>query len=711
MWGIHKIRADQTWRSLNVTGEGIVVANIDSGVDWQHPALQSRYRGFAGGPVADHLHNWVDATDEGAIYPSDPYGHGTHTMGIMVGQNGVGVAPGARWMAIKGLNSEGSGKYSWLHSAFQFVLAPGGDPSYAPDVLNNSWGTSNGYDQEFKEDMATLRAAGIFVVFSNGNRGPQVGSVSSPASNPSVIGVGASDNEDDIAYFSSRGPSALTRETKPTISAPGVQITSTFPGGGYKLLNGTSMAAPHVAGVAALMLSANPSLDITQTLYAITSTAASMTTSTVPNSTSGWGRVDAYSATLAVMTTGVVSGVVSSGGQPIANANVIAENVPDGLRAETTTDANGQYVLRVAAGAFMISAGAFGYFTKTIGPRIVITGALLQQDMELQAQPAGVVKGSVRDASTGALISATITAKGTPRSSPSNIDCPACRYELSLPLGSYMIEARVAGYRVQSQTVNVTEGTVVTLDFVLTPAPRVAFVDSGAAFYGSAAPVFHDAFEVLQLGFDEFRIKQIPQDTPTITQLLTYDAVIWSAPYDAPSFVGAGNVLSSYLAAGKNLLLTGQSIALYDGGGVLTYSPYFLNQINAVFMAKNRDAERVTGANDTPIAGMTLPFTGTTDRFAPDVVQVLKPNAAQLIGNYDSAVNGNTGAGVWSDRCVKHRSAYYAFGLETLSLADRASVIQRTLDAFAAPRPLFGISLASADPLFTSPSSASLARA
>ena len=701
-WGIRMIRADQAWRSLNVTGEGIVVANIDSGVDWQHPALQSQYRGFAGGPAVDHLHNWYDATDEGAIYPSDPYGHGTHVMGSMVGQNGVGVAPGARWMAIKGLNSDGSGLYSWLHSAFQFALAPGGDPAYAPDILNNSWGSTNGADQEFKEDLAVLRAAGMFVVFSNGNRGPQVGSVSSPASNPLAIGVGASDIDDDIAYFSSRGPSTLTQENKPTLVAPGVNVTSTFPGGGYKTLNGTSMAAPHVAGTAALMLSANPSLDITQTLFVLTSTATVLTTGTVPNNTSGWGRIDAYSATLAVMTSGVISGVITSGTQPLANAKVIAEDAPDGLRAEALTDAEGRYVLRMAAGAYMISAGAFGYLTSTIGPRLVITGALLQLDINLQAQPSGMILGAVRDAATGAFISATVIAKDTPRSSPSNINCPDCRYELALPVGTYSIEARAAGYTVQSQTVAVAEGAVADVDFVLTPAPRIAFVDSGAAFYGSAANSFHDSFDALRLGYDEFRIKEIPGDTPTLTRLLTYDAVIWSAPYDAPSFVGANNILSGYLAAGKNLLLTGQNIALYDGGGALTYSPYFLNNINAVYSAKNRDAIQVIGDNIGPLAGMTLPFTGTTTRFAPDVVRVLRPNDAQLIGQYANEIYGVSGAGVWSDSCVKHRSAYYAFGLETLTIEDRTEVISRTLAAFAAPRPQFGVRLTSLNALFTS---------
>lgn len=701
-WGVRKIRADQTWNSLNVTGEGIVVANIDSGVDWQHPALQSRYRGFSGGPVADHLHNWYDATDEGAIYPSDAFGHGTHVMGTMVGQNGVGVAPGARWMAVKGLNSDGAGKYSWLHSAFEFILAPGGDPSYAPRILNNSWGTTNGADQEFKEDLAVLRAAGIFVVFSNGNRGPQAGSVSSPASNPSVIGVGAIDVEDDLAYFSSRGPSSLTQEFKPILVAPGVQITSTFPGGGYKIYNGTSMAAPHVAGAAALILSANPSLDITGTLFVLTNTATAVTTGTVPNNMTGWGRIDAYSATLAVMTNGVVSGVVTHNGTPVPNASMVAENAPDGLRAETMTDANGHYVMRMVPGAYMISAGAFGYFTNTIGPRLITAAALLQQDIPLQAQPFGVVKGAVRNAITGASITATVTAKDTPRESSSNIDCPACRYEMLLPAGDYVLEARVAGYAVQSKTVSLADGAEANVDFALAPAPRIAFVDSGAAFYGSAAPAFHQAFDLLNLGYDEYRIKVVPDDTPTLTQLLTYDAVIWSAPYDAPSFVGAANVLSGYLAAGKNLLLTGQNLALYEGGGAISYSPYFLNFVNAVYTSKNREAERVTGSGASPLAGLSLPFSEATERFAPDVVQVLKPNAAELIGEFNNVVNGNSGAGVWSDRCVKHRSAYFSFGLEALSLKDRALVISRTLQAFAAPRPEFGVSLALIDPLFTS---------
>jgi subtilisin family serine protease len=701
-WGISLIRADQVWDSLSVTGEGVVVANIDSGVDWQHPALQARYRGFAGGPVADHFHNWYDATDEGAIYPSDPFGHGTHVMGTMVGQNGVGVAPGARWMAVKGLNSDGAGQYSWLHSAFQFVLAPGGDPRYAPDILNNSWGSANGFDDEFKEDLAALRAAGIFAVFSNGNRGPGAGTVSTPAGLPSAVAVGASDADDDIAYFSSRGPSPLTQETKPTLVAPGVGITSTFPGGGYKALNGTSMAAPHVAGAAALLLSANPSLDITQTLFVLTSTAQAVTTGTLPNSITGWGRIDAYSATLSVMTSGVVSGVVSSNGQPIAGASVVAEDAPSGLRAQAVTDSNGRYVLRMAAGAYMISAGAFGHLTRTVGPRLVITGNLLQQDIALEALPSGVVRGAVRDSTTGAFITATVLAKDTPRASMSNLDCPACRYELRLPAGAYRIEARVAGYTVQTQQVVVADGGVVEADFALAPAQRIAFVDSGAAFYASAADAFQEAFDALQLGYDEFRIKAIPGDTPTLTRLLTYDAVVWSAPYDAPSFVGASGVLSGYLAAGKPLLLTGQSIALYEGGGTLNYTPYFLNQINAVYIAKNREAAVVKGTAGTPLAGMTLAFTNTTSRFAPDVVEVLRPNSAQLIGEYGNAVVGYRGAGVWSDSCVKHRSAYFAFGLESLGLADRVDVMRRTLQAFATPRPALGVSLASANAAFTS---------
>ncbi len=699
-WGVGKVRADRVWYSLGIRGEGVVVANIDGGVDWQHPALQASYRGWSGGPTVDHLHNWFDATDEGAIYPSDANGHGTHTMGTIVAQSGVGVAPGARWMAVKGLNSQGFGLFSWIHSAFEFILAPGGDPAYAPDVLNNSWSSADGRNTEFKEDLAALQRAGIFVVFANGNSGPDPSSVGSPASMPSVIGVGATDEEDEVAYFSSRGPSPIDGSVKPVISAPGVNVVSTFPGGGYASYSGTSMAAPHVAGIAALLLSAAPDLSLSATLYALTSTARPLS-STLPNNDSGWGRVDAYDAVLSVLPSGVIAGKVGDGAQPIQGATVIARNVTDGRWSQTETDANGNYVLRVPGGFYSVEAGAFGYFTATSPVRLVAVGSAVGINLDLTYQPSGSVRGVVRDARTGSYITATVRALGTPKASISNNNCLPCRYALDLPTGIYVLEARTAGYLVQTRTVSISNGVLVDADFFLEPIQRIAFVDSGAFYYGSVATAYREAFDALRIGYDEYRVKKVPQDTPTITQLLQYDTVIWSAPFDAPGMVGASDVMSRYLAAGRNLLLTGQSIAFYDGGGNFIYHPYFA-RVNALYKAKNFGASGVVGVPGGPLEGKTITFSRVAGALLPDLVTVFRPDNGQLIGRYTNAVSGDPtdegGAGVWAAQCSKWRSAYYAFGLEAIgSVGERAEIISRTLSAFAAPRPAFGLEMLSRD--------------
>jgi subtilisin family serine protease len=208
-WNIARVRADAVWSALGLDGTGVVVANIDTGVDWLHPALASAYRGYHAGGLAVHTGNWHDATDSGYLYPADAMGHGTHTMGTMVGAGGIGVAPGARWIAVKAFNNQGAGYDSWLHAAFQWVLAPNGDPTLAPDVVNNSWGSDDPSDQTFGPDAAALTAAGIVAVFSAGNNGPSVGSVGSPASLPGVFGVGALDATDLAA-------SAPARRAAPT---------------------------------------------------------------------------------------------------------------------------------------------------------------------------------------------------------------------------------------------------------------------------------------------------------------------------------------------------------------------------------------------------------------------------------------------------------------------------------------------------------------
>ncbi|MHB0856192.1 MAG: S8 family serine peptidase [Anaerolineae bacterium] len=330
-WGIQKIGADRVWAELGITGEGVVVANMDSGVDWTHPALQRQYRGFnADNPAASsHDYHWFDAT---GIYPSAPgptqacgssaWNHGTHTMGTLLGatQDGseqIGVAPGARWIAVKvfGATSDPANTYNaglsydeWIIAGFQWCLAPtdlagnNPDPAMAPDVVSNSWGSTDASDDAFLEAVDNLRAAGILTVFAAGNSGPGDGSINAPGSYTSTLAVGATDAVDTIAYFSSRGPTPWGA-VKPDVSAPGTSVRSSIAGGGYANSNGTSMATPHVAGLAALLWEANHvanpevgrTLSVTATEYLITRTAVDLGTPGHDN-TYGWGRIDAYRA-------------------------------------------------------------------------------------------------------------------------------------------------------------------------------------------------------------------------------------------------------------------------------------------------------------------------------------------------------------------------------------------------------------------------------
>ena len=587
-WGIGRIRADLVWRGLGITGAGVTVANIDSGVDWNHPALNANYRGRGNGVAADHLHNWFDATDEGAQYPEDADGHGTHTMGTLAGAGGIGVAPGAQWMAAKALNRDGFGLDSWLHAAFEFMLAPGGDPSFAPDVLSNSWGNANGADREFSDDLAALRVAGIFVVFANGNAGPRSGTVGAPASDPDSIAVGATDDDDEVASFSSRGPSPIAEAIKPNLAAPSVKVVSTFPGGAYATLNGTSMATPHVAGAAALILSANQGLGIAQTYAALTRTAVGLST-TLPNNDSGWGRIDAYAAVVSVLTTAALDGYVRDGAQPVPGATVIINDATSGHVLTSTTDGAGYYAFQPLPGVYSVSATAFGYSTAALPPRILTLANAVHANLEISALASGSVRGTVRSSADGGYVTATVRALSTPKLSLSNNNCLPCRYALDLPTGTYVLEARANGFKVQTQTVTVSNGALVDANFDLEPTLKVAFVDSGAWYYGSATRQYREAFEQLRWVVDEFRIKSVLGDTPNLTTLLRYDAVVWSAPYDSPGIIRADGVLSDYLRAGRGLMLTGQDVAAYDGG-LFGGAAYFGARINARATADDANA-------------------------------------------------------------------------------------------------------------------------
>lgn len=461
-WGIAKVRADAAWAD-GVLGGGIVVGGIDTGVDYTHPALANQYRGNLGDGTIVNDYNWFDPTGICGDAPCDNVFHGTHTMGTIVGGDGpgpftpdIGVAPGARWIAAKGCEDNGCSE-SALLGAGQFMLAPtdlngdNPDPSKRPDIVSNSWGGGPG-DPFYQDIVSAWRAAGIIPVFSSGNPGPACGEGGSPGDYLEAISVGATDIDDVIADFSGRGPSVYGK-ISPNVSAPGVDVVSSVPGGGYESFSGTSMAAPHVAGTLALMLSAAPELigDPDSAQASLEATAVDIIDSSCggdadgdPNNVYGEGRIDAAAAVDLVATGGTLEGTVTNadGGAPLGGVRVTANN---GEREFATfTQADGTYRLLLGAGFYAVGASLFGYEPVVVSDVEIVTDVTTTQDLALTALPTATVRGRVVSAENGQPIARpTVAALGTPV--PPAVGTVNGMFELTLPVGTYTLEARAGG--------------------------------------------------------------------------------------------------------------------------------------------------------------------------------------------------------------------------------------------------------------------------
>lgn len=460
-WGVAKIGADQVW-DLGVLGGGVVIANIDTGVAYTHPALVNQYRGNVGGAFS-HDYNWWDPTGTCVDAPCDNVEHGTHTMGTMVGGDGpgpltpdIGVAPGAQWIAAKGCEDFGCSESALLSSG-QWVMAPtdlageNPDPAKRPDIVNNSWSGPPG-DAFYLETVQNWRAAGIVPVFASGNPGPFCGEGGSPGDYLESFSVGATDIDDFIAEFSGRGPSPFGK-VNPDVTAPGVDVLSSVPGDGYAAFSGTSMAAPHSAGTLALVLSSAAELfgDIDGATSAVRATALDIVDLECggeeggdPNNIYGDGRIDAFAAVQLVATGGTLTGTVTDAGTgaPLGGVRVVAN---DGNRDYATfTTADGSYQLFLPAGVYGVSATTFGYETAFVSGVTIVTDETTVQDLALTALPTATVTGRVLRAESRRPISgAKVTALGTPV--PSVFTDAQGVYSLTLPIGEYVLEATQGG--------------------------------------------------------------------------------------------------------------------------------------------------------------------------------------------------------------------------------------------------------------------------
>ncbi|MFE6039008.1 S8 family serine peptidase [Streptomyces sp. NPDC056452] len=450
-WNLDSIDVPKVWDELGVRGDGMVIANIDTGVDYQHSTLMSTYRGLKTDGAYVHDHNWYDATAScSGDAPCDDHGHGTHTMGTMVGDdhdgNRIGVAPGARWIAAKACTPLGCPQDA-LMAAGQWILAPtdsnGNDPrpELAPDVVNNSWG-ADVIDTWYKDMVQAWTDAGIFPAFSNGNAGPDCATAGSPGAYTNSYATGAYGSDGAIAYFSSRG-TGEDGAVKPDIAAPGVDIRSAAPGGGYAIMSGTSMASPHTAATVALMWAASPAIrgDVAATERLLDRTAHDVDDITCGgsaenNNVFGEGRLDAYQAVASVPRgpLGGLLGTVTSDGAPVSGATVELDGP---MNALADTRADGTYSLpKLMVGDYRVKVTKYGY-TPATSTATVTEDATTTRDLSLVTAPAGTLSGTVRTLS-GPEPGARIEVAGAPADTATTTAADGT-YRLQLPAGTYQL--------------------------------------------------------------------------------------------------------------------------------------------------------------------------------------------------------------------------------------------------------------------------------
>ncbi len=410
-WGVDRIQAPAVW-SMGYRGQGVVIGGQDTGIEWEHPALKNQYRGYRPEGTVDHNYNWHDAIDRdidengtnpcgfAVPAPCDDNDHGTHTMGIAVGDDGqgnqIGVAPEAQWIGCRNMES-GNGRPDTYLECFEWFLAPtdledgNPNPDLAPDVINNSWACPDfeGCNPEnwplMEQAIENLKAAGIVVVVSAGNSGNACGEIKyAPAIFPASFVVGATDQDGQVASYSAFGPVVVTDSTvlKPDLVAPGSSIRSAVRGGDYRRFSGTSLSGPHVAGTVALILSARPGLrgQVAKIESILRAAARDQLLDTdcddvqgpvTPNAGYGYGQLDALAAVELAL------GITSTGAPPIprdpllfpnpASGEVQLQLTPEWLPATVTLfDAQGrkveQFTARQAVSGWSIASWSTGMY-------------------------------------------------------------------------------------------------------------------------------------------------------------------------------------------------------------------------------------------------------------------------------------------------------------------------------------------------------------
>lgn len=653
LWSIDIVNAPEVWRAHGLTGKGVLIGHIDTGADGNHPDL------------AGKIYAWKDCIS-GRPTPYDDQGHGTHSLGTIIGGSAsgkaIGVAPDARVAVAKVFPASGGANTSDILAAMEWIMDPDGDPATddAPRMVSNSWGSSS-LVKTFWDPVAAWVQAGIFPCFAAGNSGPGERTVGTPGGFPHSFAVGATDAGDRIASFSSRGPVAWDGVTmvKPDVSAPGKDIRSAMPGGKYAEMSGTSMACPNVAGAITLLLQAAPDLTIAQIRTLLEETAVDLG---VPGKDNifGSGRIDVKRAVDTLILGGRLEGAVAGANGPLAGALVKA---PGAL--ETRTDAGGAFRATLKEGVYDLQVSAFGYLPHTQQVRIV-----RKQTTSVKAalKKAAQVpfSGTVTAKASGLPLAATVSFEDAPLPAVQT-DPKTGRFAASVPSGAYRV--KVSSFRHKTVVRDLTIGeSGAQLAVALDKLPPVLLVADTKERHEK---YYADALAACGVG----HTLQVGAEGLSADALLQYPVVVWFTAGDSRTLDSNEQAwLTAFLKGGGSLLLSGQDI-----GYELKSAPFYRDVLKASYKADAAKARTVRGAA-APLADLAFALggSGAAEQRYPDLVAALPGAFAPL----EYAPVGGTAEGAaavaWRDGVSA--VLYLAFGFEGIAdPAARSELMARSL--------------------------------
>lgn len=686
-WGIEKIGADQVWAG-GITGTGLVVGHLDTGVDPRHPDLLINPAGDPNDMNNWKLVGWAEFDEWGNMVSNNPAeaydddGHGTHTSGTILGGassgTAIGVAPGARLVSGKVL-TYGSGTFEQVAAGMQWIVT-------IPEVraVNMSLGAVGTWGVMI-EPTRNMVEMGVFPSFSIDNCGP--GCTGSPGNVPAAFGVGATDSSDNIASWSSGGNVVWDYDPyhgaylKPNVSAPGVAVYSSVPGGGYDTWSGTSMAAPHVTGSVALLLQACPWLSVDEIKSLFKQTAADLG-ALGPDVRYGWGRINVKSAVDLLNTAGYLNGSITG---PDAEA-VEAYVAVDGIVYAKADPVYGFYDMLLSPGPHTVSVSHPKY--KNASANVLInSGEVTEQNFNLAKKAMGIFAGTVKEAASGNPVEyAVVELLGVPGAVA--VTDVKGRYRLdNIPEGNYQMRVNSPlPYGLQQVDVTMPPaGGIVFQDFNLKVAD-ILMVDHD---YGNwwdgyyLASLLQKGYNVAYWNWDAVGWLPWIDYLKQFNKMVIMDLdgyVIWR-----DDVYLADRNLRQYLDSGRKVFISGEDIGYYSHG----YVDFYKNYLHANYVA-GVGSWFLRGVAGGVFEGMNIDINfggdGANNQWWPDVAAPADGTAVSALEYLDGSGNPAIGSGALAVDGPLHRLMYFSFGFEGINgQAGRNDVMDKVMKYLDSP--------------------------